>query len=34
MADNVYNQVKRKCIYNNDEWHCYNKSIGLWENSK
>ena len=34
MADNIFNQVKEKCIYNNDEWYCYNKSTGLWEHSK
>ena len=22
MADNVFNQVKGKYIYNNDEWYC------------
>ena len=34
MADNVFNQVKGKCIYNNDEWYCYNKSTGSWEHNK
>ena len=34
MADNIFNQVNKKCIYNNDEWYCYNKSTGSWKHSK
>ena len=34
MADSVFNQLNWRCIYNNDEWYCYNKSTGSWKNSK
>ena len=28
MADYIFNHVKGRCIFNNNEWYCYDELTG------